>query len=186
MMIVNLKAVIEDIVQTSQGLAEGDLNVTPQVEEGVGIAGETAAALGEIVEHVSRVRDLVGEIAAASEDQASGVAQISRAMLQVNEGAQAASQQSEELASTADELGNLAGILREQTAWFRLKEQEGYAGALAGMQPEMVRQLAELVRAQGVAGVSTPWVPEPQAVKGDGDARIELQLGRDERGYGEF
>jgi methyl-accepting chemotaxis protein len=156
-----------------------------RVEEGVDIAGETAAALGEIVQHVSRVRDLVGEIAAASEDQASGVAQVSRAMVQVNEGAQAASQQSEELASTADELGNLAGILHEQTARFRLKEQESYTGALRGMPPEMVRQVAELVRAQGAAG-GAPQAPEPQAVKGDGDTKLELPLDRDERGYGEF
>jgi methyl-accepting chemotaxis protein len=157
-----------------------------RVEEGVGIADETATALGEIVQNVAKVKDLVAEIAAASEDQARGVAQINSAMMQVNQGAQAASQQSEELASTADELGNLAGILREQTAQFRLREQQGQATALAGMTPEMLRQVAKMVRAQDVTGASVLAAAEPQAVKGDGDDRLELPLDRDERGYGEF
>jgi methyl-accepting chemotaxis protein len=157
-----------------------------RVEEGVGIADETATALGEIVQNVAKVKDLVAEIAAASEDQASGVAQINSAMVQVNQGAQAASQQSEELASTADELGTLAEMLREQTAQFRLREQRGQASALAGMTPEMLRQVAELVRAQATTGVGAPAAAEPQPVKEDGDDRLDLPLDRDERGYGEF
>jgi methyl-accepting chemotaxis protein len=158
-----------------------------RVEEGVGIADETATALGEIVQNVAKVKDLVAEIAAASEDQASGVAQVNSAMVQVNQGAQASSQQSEELASTADELGHLAGVLREQTSRFKLREQQGHAPALTGMTPEMLRQVAELVRSQGVTGVGAPTAAEePQPIKGDGDDRLELPLDRDERGYGEF
>jgi methyl-accepting chemotaxis protein len=158
-----------------------------RVEEGVGIADETATALGEIVQNVAKVKDLVAEIAAASEDQASGVAQVNSAMVQVNQGAQASSQQSEELASTADELGHLAGVLREQTSRFKLREQQGHAPALTGMTPEMLRQVAEMVRAQEVTGVGAPTAAEePQPIKGDGDDRLELPLDRDERGYGEF
>jgi methyl-accepting chemotaxis protein len=158
-----------------------------RVEEGVSIADETAAALGEIVQNVTKVKDLVAEIAAASEDQARGVAQVNGAMVQVNQGAQGASQQSEELASTADELGQLAGILHEQTAQFKLREQQSQASLLAGMTPEMLRQIADWVRAQpATSGDGGSATAEPRAVKGDGDARIELPLDRDERGYGEF
>jgi methyl-accepting chemotaxis protein len=155
-----------------------------RVEEGVGIAGETAKALGEIVENVVKVKDLVAEIAAASEDQARGVAQVNTAMLQVNQGAQAASQQSEELASTADELAQLAEVLRAQTARFKLRE-EGRVPELAGMTPDMLRQVAEMVRAQVVAGDGGP---ATAAVRDEprGDGGLELPLDRDERGYGEF
>jgi methyl-accepting chemotaxis protein len=161
-----------------------------RVEEGVGIADETAEALAEIVHNVAKVKDLAAEIAAASEDQAGGVAQVSGAMMQVNQGAQAASQQSEELASTADELGQLAGILREQTARFRLRERQGQAAGLAGMTPEMLQQVADLVRAQTATGgdggleAAQPQRAAPEE-KGDDD-RLELPLDRDERGYGEF
>jgi methyl-accepting chemotaxis protein len=163
-----------------------------RVQEGVGIAGGTAQSLGEIVQSVTKVKDLVAEIAAASEEQARGVTQISSAMMQVNEGAQAASQQSEELASTADELGQLAEVLRAQTTRFKLREERAFAGDLAGMTPEMLRQVAELVRAQmGADGDSGTAAAQPRkaavAMEGkEGNERIELPLDRDERGYGEF
>jgi methyl-accepting chemotaxis protein len=159
-----------------------------RVGEGVGIAEETAGALGEIVENVVKVKDLVAEIAAASEDQARGVAQVNTAMMQVNQGAQAGSQQSEELASTADELGQLAEVLRDQTARFRLRK-DGYTPELAGVTPEMLRQVAEMVRAQVRAGDGGPAMAKRRvAVRGGsgGDDGFELPLDRDERGYGEF
>jgi methyl-accepting chemotaxis protein len=159
-----------------------------RVEEGVGIADDTAEALGEIVENVVKVKDLVAEITAASEEQARGVAQVNAAMIQVNQGAQGSSQQSEELASTADELAQLAEVLRAQTARFKLRE-DGHVPELAGMTPEMLRQVAEMVRAQVEAGDGGMAMTEPRAVvKGEpgGDDGLELPLDRDERGYGEF
>jgi methyl-accepting chemotaxis protein len=169
-----------------------------RVEEGVGIADETAEALGEIVGNVVKVKDLVGEIAAASEDQSRGVTQVNTAMVQVNQGAQAGSQQSEELASTADELGQLAEVLRDQTARFKVRAAGGHEYGSAGMTPEMLRQvieekIAEAIRAGGLVSVATPAgdggpaVARPRATaKGDGDAGLEMPLDRDERGYGEF
>jgi methyl-accepting chemotaxis protein len=159
-----------------------------QVERGVGIADETAEALGEIVENVVKVKDLVAGTAAASEDQSRGVAQVNSAMVQVSHRAQAASQQSEELASTADELAQLAEGLRAQTARFKLRE-DGNARELAGMTPEMLRQVVQMVRAQVVAGDGRGAITEPQSVARGGpggDGELELPLDRDERGYGEF
>jgi methyl-accepting chemotaxis protein len=161
-----------------------------RVGEGVGIADETAEALAEIVQNVTKVKDLAAEIAAASEDQAQGVAQVSGAMTQVSQGAQAASQQSEELASTADELGQLAGILREQTARFKLREREGQAAGLAGMTPDMLQQVANLVRARtatrGDGGLAAAQPQRAVPEEKGNDDRLELPLDRDERGYGEF
>jgi methyl-accepting chemotaxis protein len=159
-----------------------------RVEEGVGIADETAEALGGIVENVVKVKDLVAEIAAASEDQSRGVTQVNTAMVQVNQGAQAGSQQSEELASTADELGQLAEVLRDQTARFKLRE-DGYMPELTGVTPEMLRQVAEMLRVQVAAGDGGPAIAKPRVgvrEKPGGDGGLELPLDRDERGYGEF
>jgi methyl-accepting chemotaxis protein len=161
-----------------------------RVQEGVGIADETAGALGEIVQSVTKVKDLVAEIAAASDEQARGVTQVSSAMMQVNQGAQGASQQSEELASTADELAQLAERLREEAARFKLRKQQVFAGDLAGMTPEMLRRVVELVRAQVVSdgdGESVTIKPRPTVgERAEGNDRLELPLDRDERGYGEF
>jgi methyl-accepting chemotaxis protein len=155
-----------------------------RVAEGVGIADETAQALEEIVENVVKVKDLVAEIAAASDDQARGVAQVNTAMIQVNQGAQAASQQSEELASTADELGQLAERLRAEVSRFRLRE-DVYAREFAGMTPEMLQRVADLVRARVAAGGDGAPAAVGKEEIGRND-RPELPLDRDERGYGEF
>ncbi|MCP4545412.1 MAG: HAMP domain-containing protein [bacterium] len=161
-----------------------------RVEEGVGIADETADALGEIVRSVVKVRDLVGEIAVSSEEQARGVTQVSNAMRHVNLGAQSNSQQSEELAATAGELGQLAERLRVEMSRFRLREDGAFGGALAGMTPEMLHHVVELVRVQMAdGGVGGPTTPEARVIVKEGaerDSGIELPLDRDERGYGEF
>jgi hypothetical protein len=111
-------------------------------------------------------------------------------MIQVNRGAQAGSQQSEELASTADELSQLAEMLRAQTARFKLRKQQSLAPAVAGLTPEMLRQIVEMIRAQGASGGggAPAVVKMPVAVEAgkDGDDGLELPLDRDERGYGEF
>ncbi|MCP4545413.1 MAG: methyl-accepting chemotaxis protein, partial [bacterium] len=162
-----------------------------RVEEGVGIADETAESLGEIVQSVLKVQDLVAEIAAASEEQSRGVTQISSAMRQVNQGAHSSSQQSEELASTASELGQLAERLRVETSRFKLRDERVFVDDLAGMTPEMVRQVVELIRMQAGDGDDAGAVARHGEVtvvkmKKDENPRIELPLDRDERGYGEF
>jgi methyl-accepting chemotaxis protein len=161
-----------------------------RVEEGVGIADETAGALDEIMQSVTKVKDLVAEIAAASEEQARGVTQVNSAMMQVNEGAQSASQQSEELASTADELSQLAERLHVEASRFKLRADLGGLRDLPGLSPEMLRQVAEMIRAQVAGdGSSGLVVAGPQMAakeKTEGNDRVELPLDRDERGYGEF
>jgi len=161
-----------------------------RVMEGVTIANETAEALGEIIHTVTRVRDLMAEIAAASEEQAQSVTQIGSAIAQVNQGAQLVSQQSEELAATADELGQMVAALHSQVARFKLgKKRE--TDVFAGIPPYVIQRVVELVRAQmkvedmatipaGIACPASGEVAEPM------DSQLEQALDRDERGYSEF
>jgi len=158
-----------------------------RVEEGVVIAAGTETALGEIVQNVVKVKDLVAEIAAANEDQAQGVAQINAAMTQVNQGSQTSSQQSEELASTADELGQLAEILHHETANFQLREGQSFASTVAGVAPELLRRTAAMDRAQRAGGDKGGSAgPKPPGTAGGDGGGLELPLDRDERGYGQF
>jgi methyl-accepting chemotaxis protein len=164
-----------------------------RVADGVKVAGETSTALNEIVQNVTKVKDLAGEIASASEEQSKGLAQINVAMLQVNQGAQASSQQSEELASTADELGNLADRLREEAARFKLQEQKGFSDGMGGMlptgiTPEIMRQIVEMGRQQNATSAQPKaTTPQPVIHKQNGKkVDLPLPMDRDKRGYGQF
>ncbi|RMF04384.1 MAG: methyl-accepting chemotaxis protein, partial [Chloroflexi bacterium] len=59
-------------------------NSSKTVAEGVDIAKQTTQSLDEIVLNVVKVKDLIAEISAASEEQAQGVVQVNAAMNQVN------------------------------------------------------------------------------------------------------
>ncbi len=152
-----------------------------RVDGGVVIADETASALGEIVQNVVKVKDLVAEIAAASEEQAKGITQISASMVQTNESAQISSQQSEELSSTADELSSMADRLREEASRFTLKRGQAYADAAENGR---MRQKAPQQQYAAKAG-DTSGETKPQLFR-DGDNEVELSLDQDERGYEQF
>ncbi|CAG0946967.1 partial Methyl-accepting chemotaxis protein IV, partial [Anaerolineae bacterium] len=106
-----------------------------RTQDGVKLTDETGTALTEIVQNGVKVKDLVGEIAAASEEQSKSIAQINTAMAQVNQGAQSSSAQSQELSSTADELGGLADQLRQEAARFKLRQNgaETPSAVVAGL-----------------------------------------------------
>ncbi len=61
------------------------LDSNSQVKEGVKLVGETGDSLEGIVESIKRVADIVSEIAAASQQQASGVGEINAAVTQMDE-----------------------------------------------------------------------------------------------------
>jgi len=142
-----------------------------RVAEGVSMTGETAQSLNEIVQNVVKVKDLVGEIAAASEEQTKALNQISQAITQVSQGTQSNSSQSEELASTADELGGLADRLRDEVDRFKLSGNTDTAAALELVQ---TRQ-----KSNGKSG-SAKTNNRGKVLEGI------RNVDRDERGYGKF
>lgn len=74
----------------------------------------------EMVPSISRTADLVQEIAAASNEQNSGVNQINAAIGQVSQTMQQNAAASEELSSTAEEMNTQATQLQETVRYFRL------------------------------------------------------------------
>ena len=91
-----------------------------KVESGSELVNRSGQALGEIVTSVKRVTDIVGEIAAASQEQATGIEQVSKAMGQMDQVTQNNSAQTEELSSTAEELSSTAEQLQALTSQFQL------------------------------------------------------------------
>lgn len=89
----------------------------------VGLAERAGHLLGEIVPGVRKTSDLVQEIAAASDEQSSGVGQINVAMNQLSQATQQNASASEELAATAEELNGQAEQLQQIMSVFKLRAQ---------------------------------------------------------------
>lgn len=75
-----------------------------KVERGSQIADRSGEVLNTIVNSVKKVADLNNEIAAASSEQTTGIQQISKAMNQLDQGAQANAASSEEIAASSEEI----------------------------------------------------------------------------------
>jgi methyl-accepting chemotaxis protein len=91
-----------------------------RVIKGTQTAEQTAEALAEILEGVSKATSLVGEIAAASNEQAQGIAQVSQALAQIDRVTQQNTASSEETASAAVELSSQSEDLRQVLDRFQL------------------------------------------------------------------
>jgi len=94
-----------------------------KVENGNSIALQTAKALEKIVESSVQMADLVNEIAAASDEQARGIEQVSQGLNQVDQVTQHNAANAQETASSSTELSGQAEGLRKTLARFRLRER---------------------------------------------------------------
>lgn len=98
-----------------KGLIQDSLR---KVENGSDLVNQSGQTLNEIVSSVKRVTDIVAEISAASQEQATGVEQVAKAMSQMDQVTQANSAQTEEMSSTAEELSATAESLQDLIARF--------------------------------------------------------------------
>jgi len=116
----NLAARSASAAKETTDLIEGSIQ---KVVAGTRIADETAKALDLIVNDVTRAASLVGSIAAASNEQASGIAQVNQGVEQVSQVVQANSATSEESAAASEELSSQADLLKSLINRFNLKKQ---------------------------------------------------------------
>jgi methyl-accepting chemotaxis protein len=110
-------AEVRKLAERSQVAAQeiGDL-ATSSVKQ----AERAGSLLAQIVPSIRKTSDLVQEIASASQQQTTGVAQINGAMGQLNQATQQNASASEELAATAEELGSQSEQLQQTMTFFRL------------------------------------------------------------------
>lgn len=85
------------------------------------VAEQAAAILNEIVPQVVQTSELVREISNASEEQQSGVEQITIAVTQIEGSTHKSAETSEELSSAVQAINEKIQLLREQALYFRLK-----------------------------------------------------------------
>ena len=94
-----------------------------KVSAGMQVATSTSESFKDIVEGIIKTNDLVGEIAAASSEQAQGVSQINIGLSQVDQVTQQNTANAEETASAAEELSSQAMHLQGLIARFKLRGQ---------------------------------------------------------------
>ncbi|AXL51024.1 membrane protein [Paraburkholderia caffeinilytica] len=93
-----------------------------RVQSGSALVDEAGRTMTEIIGAVQRVTDIMGEIAAASEEQSNGIDQVARAVTQMDEVTQQNAALVEEAAAAASSLEDQAGKLRTAVAVFQLEE----------------------------------------------------------------
>jgi methyl-accepting chemotaxis protein len=89
---------------------------------GVQLAQELSAKLGEIGTSVKKVADLMDEVSAASQEQASGINQVNTAVTQIDQMTQQNASLVEETASSAEELAAEAKELMNLVGFFKVDE----------------------------------------------------------------
>jgi methyl-accepting chemotaxis protein len=99
-----------------------------RVHNGSTLVQQAGATMGEILQAVQRVTDIMGEIAAASEEQSSGISQVGRAVTQMDEVTQQNAALVEQAAAAAASLQDQAGRLRDTVSAFRVNG--GASGAV--------------------------------------------------------
>ncbi|RQT65980.1 methyl-accepting chemotaxis protein [Burkholderia cepacia] len=105
-----------------------------RVRNGSTLVGQAGTTMGEILQAVARVTDIMGEIAAASEEQASGITQVGRAVTQMDQVTQQNAALVEEAAAAAASLQEQAARLRDAVGAFRVVDPDGLSSRRAGGQ----------------------------------------------------
>ncbi|WP_419781502.1 methyl-accepting chemotaxis protein [Maridesulfovibrio sp.] len=88
------------------------------------VAEKAGDMLQDLVPSISRTAELVQEIAAASNEQNTGVGQINKAIQQLDTVIQQNASASEEMASTSEELSRQGQLLQQAMSFFKLSRHE--------------------------------------------------------------
>ncbi|MGO4580895.1 methyl-accepting chemotaxis protein [Cupriavidus sp. 2TAF22] len=102
-----------------------------RVESGTRLVAEAGQTMGEIVDAVKRVTDIMNEISAASQEQTSGIEQVNQAVTQMDEVTQQNAALVEQAAAAAGALEEQAQKLDGVVSVFRLSGGQAAAASVA-------------------------------------------------------
>jgi methyl-accepting chemotaxis protein len=95
-----------------------------KVREGSELVNESGKTLEEIVEGAKKVGDIISEIAAAGEEQTSGIEQVNKAVTQMDEMTQQNAALVEEAAAASESLDEQGKSLQQMMAFFNTGTQQ--------------------------------------------------------------
>ncbi len=105
-----------------------------KVTEGSKLVDQSGETLSEIVGSVKKVSDIIAEIASASQEQASGIEQINKAVVQMDEMTQQNGALVEEAAASSEAMSDQAAALDDLMGFFNTGEDRAHRQAPAPRQ----------------------------------------------------
>jgi methyl-accepting chemotaxis protein len=124
--------------QAAKDIKDLITNSSVQVKSGVELVNRTGTSLEEILTSIKNVAALVGDIAVASKEQATGLDQVNKALTQMDEVTQQNSALVEENAATAKTLQQQSAAMTDRVGFFRIEE-----GAVAAAPRQMQAPVRE-------------------------------------------
>ena len=106
----NLARRASDAAKNTSDLIEGTVK---KIKDGSELVTKTNEAFSEVAVNASKVGELVGEIAAASQEQAQGIDQINKAVAEMDKVTQSTAAAAEESASAAEEMNAQAAQMKQ-------------------------------------------------------------------------
>ncbi len=93
---------------------------TDTVDTGAALVANAGSTMGEIVQSVRRVNEILEEISNASREQSAGIEQVNRAVGEMDQVTQQNAALVEQAAAAAHSLKDQVGVLREAISSFAL------------------------------------------------------------------
>jgi methyl-accepting chemotaxis protein len=156
----NLAQRSADAAREIKGLIKDSVD---KVQDGSRLVDESGRHLHDIVAAAKKVADVIGEISAASQEQASGLDQVNHAIMQMDESTQRNAEMAHQTSSVAGSMTSQAKALTDLIAVFKIQNATPVKAehrAPASAKPAVARPVAE--RAAGpklakVAGSDMEW-----------------------------
>ncbi|MEI7891709.1 MAG: methyl-accepting chemotaxis protein [Myxococcales bacterium] len=160
----NLAARSARAAEETTDMIEGSIE---KVERGTGIAKRTAETLSDIFLQIGKVTELVGEIAAASSEQATGFQHATTALEQVELVTQRTSASAEQGAVASQGLLGQARGLGETLSRFKLKALRIEGELPAWMSLEMIEAIQEVLMKKGIKFPGMPFRHDGKRAPGE-------------------
>jgi methyl-accepting chemotaxis protein len=159
--------VAEEVRNLAMRSAEAAKNTASLIEEsvkssdlGVRLNAEVSAHFDGISGKVRQVVEVMGEIAAASEHQSRGVAQINSAVDEMSRVTQHNAATTEQSAAAAEELSAQSSSVQERIRSFQLGEGGGWRATVTPLRPSVKPRAAAPAQKRG------KWAPSPVRATG--------------------
>jgi methyl-accepting chemotaxis protein len=142
-----------------------------KVGDGSELVNRSGQTLEEIVNSVKRVTDIIAEISAASQEQAAGIDQVNKAVMQMDQGTQQNAALVEEATSASQSMRQQAAALLEQVSFFKFEENkrgglssEGARRVRSGGQANVLEKLSSIDKPAQPIGSPASVTAKPQPV----------------------
>lgn len=153
-----------------------------KVESGLEEARKTAESFQAIVRNSLKISEIIGQIATASNDQASGISQIAGGVNQINKVTQQTTANAEETAAAAEELASQAEELKRSLAYFRMGADKSFEPV--SHQPAKVVALRAPVKP--VANETEEWGRGPTQVDKPKKHELKEPHALDDQDFGKY